>query len=70
MIKNVAKLIGKISKKKLRILLNPKIPDERCIWANNSKAKRILKFSPKISLEKGLKFTIDYYRQKGDWSTK
>lgn len=62
MIKNVAKLIEKISKKKLRIRLNPKIPDERCIWANNSKAKRILKFSPKISLEKGLKFTIDQYR--------
>lgn len=70
MIKNVAKLIEKISKKKLRIRLNPKIPDEICIWANNSKAKRILKFSPKISLEKGLKFTIDYYRQKEDWSAK
>ncbi|MGI0057292.1 MAG: NAD-dependent epimerase/dehydratase family protein [Nitrosarchaeum sp.] len=70
MIKNVAKLIEKISKKKLRIRLNPKIPDERCIWANNSRAKRILKFSPKITLEKGLKFTIDYYRQKENWSTK
>lgn len=70
MVKNVAKLIEKICKKKLQIRLNSKIPDEICIWANNSKAKRILKFSPKISLEKGLKFTIDHYRQKEDWSTK
>jgi len=70
MIKSVAKLIEKISKKKTRIRLNPKIPDERCIWANNSKAKKILKFSPKISLEKGLKFTIDYYRQKEGWGRK
>lgn len=70
MVKNVAKLIEKICKKKLQIRLNSKIPDEICIWANNSKAKRILKFSPKISLEKGLKFTIDHHRQKEDWSTK
>ena len=59
MIKEVAKLIEKLSKGNLRMRLNKIIPDERCIWANNSKAKRILKFSPKYSLEKGLKFTLN-----------
>lgn len=58
----VVKTIEEISNKKMKIYLNPSIPDEKCIWANNSKAKKILKFKPKIDLKKGLKLT--YYSDK------
>ena len=40
---------------------NSKIPDERYIWADNSKAKKILKFDPKFDIESGLKSTINQY---------
>lgn len=54
---NIVKTIEEISNKKMKIHLNPTIPDERCIWANNSKAKKALKFKPKVDLKKGLKIT-------------
>jgi len=54
---DVVKIIENISHKKMKISLNPKVPDEKCIWANNSKSKRTLKFNPKIDLKKGLDIT-------------
>jgi len=59
MIKEVIKNIERISKKNLKVVYNEKIPDEECIWANNQKSKKILKFKPKISLEEGLKITLE-----------
>lgn len=35
------------------------IPDERCLFANNSKARNLLDFKPKIDVETGLKITLD-----------
>jgi len=54
--------IENISNQKLNIEYSEKIPDEICIWADNSKAKNILGFSPTVSLHKGLKTTIDYLK--------
>lgn len=55
---DVVKILEEISNKKMKISLNSKIPDEKCIWANNNHAKKILKFKPKIDLKKGLKITF------------
>ena len=66
MVKDIIKIIEKIILKKLQVRLDPAIPDERCIWADNSKAKKILKFSPKTDIEKGISITIDHFmRTKG-----
>lgn len=65
MINDLIKIIERISHKKLNIKLNLKIPDERCVWADNSKAKKILKFIPHTNIEEGLKITInDFMKSK------
>lgn len=51
--------IENITNKKLNVKFNSEIPDERCIWADNSKSKEFLGFSPHISLDDGLKITLD-----------
>ena len=33
--------------------------DEECMWADNSKAKKFLNFIPNISLEDGIKNTLN-----------
>ena len=57
--KDLVEIIEKIANKKMKIHLNPTIPDERCIWADNSKAKKILKFKPKVDFKKGLGITLE-----------
>jgi len=64
MINDLAKIIEKISHKKLNVKLNSKTPDERCIWADNSKAKKVLRFVPKTNIENGLKLTITQLKNK------
>ena len=59
-INDLVSIIEKISNSKISMKYNSKIPDERCIWADNSKAKKILKFNPKFDIESGLKSTINY----------
>jgi len=56
--------IEKISKSKLIVNYSSEIPDEQCIWADNEKAKKILKFEPKIDIEIGLKSTINHFNSK------
>ena len=51
--------IEKITNSRIHMKYNSKIPDERCIWANNSKAKKFLNFEPKFDIDHGLKLTID-----------
>ncbi len=51
--------IENISGKKTHIKLNKSYSDETCIWADNSKAKKLLKFSPSFSLDDGLKILIN-----------
>ena len=48
-----------ISNTKLNIKYNSKIPDEKCIWADNSKARKLLDFEPKFDIDYGLKSLID-----------
>ena len=56
--------IEKTSKSKLTVNYSSEIPDEKCIWADNEKAKKFLKFEPKVDIEIGLKSTIDYFNSK------
>lgn len=51
--------IEKISNSNLTVKYTSEVPDEKCIWADNQKAKKFLKFEPKIDIEMGLKLTID-----------
>ena len=48
----------KISKRKIPAEYVNKRIGETCIWADNSKAKKILKFAPKLSIEEGFDLTI------------
>ena len=54
-------IIEKISKTKIGIKYSSEIPDEKCIWADNTKAKKLLKFEPKVDIELGLEFTINSF---------
>lgn len=59
-------LISKIellTNSKLNIKYNYEIPDEKCIWADNSKAKKLLNFEPKIDIDSGLKLLINSLQQ-------
>ena len=58
--KELVRVIEKVTNKKMKINLNPIIPDERCIWGDYSKAKKILKFKPHIDIKKGLGLTFAY----------
>ena len=54
----IIKLVQEISNKKVKFKLNQNTPNEKCIWANNNNAKKLLKFSPKISIKQGLTLTL------------
>jgi nucleoside-diphosphate-sugar epimerase len=58
--KYLVSLIEKITDKKMKINLNPTISDERCIWADYSRARKILKFNPQIDIKKGLEITFTH----------
>ena len=54
-------MIEKISETKIPMEYSSEIPDERCIWADNTKAKKFLKFDPQVWIETGLKYTINQF---------
>ena len=54
-------MIGKISESKISVKYSSEIPDERCIWADNTKAKRLLDFNPGIEIQTGLTKTINQF---------
>ena len=54
-------MIEKISETKIPVEYSSEIPDERCIWADNTKAKKSLKFDPQVEIETGLKYTINQF---------
>ncbi len=60
-INELISIIKKISNRKIITKFSLEIPDERCIWADNTKAKKFLHFEPKIDIETGLKNTIDQF---------
>ena len=57
-IKELISIVEQITKTKITVKYSSEIPDEKCIWADNTKAKNLLTFNPKIDIETGLKFTI------------
>lgn len=57
-------MIEKITKTKISVKYSSQIPDEKCIWANNEKAKKLLKFEPKTEIENGLESTISLFFNK------
>ncbi len=60
-INELISIIEKISNRKIITKFSLEIPDEKCIWADNTKAKKFLQFEPKIDIETGLKNTIDQF---------
>jgi len=57
-IKKIISIIEQLSGKKVNVKYSNQIPDEKCIWANNLKAQRFLKFSPTVNLKDGLELMI------------
>lgn len=53
-------IVELITKTKIIVKYSSEIPDEKCIWADNTKAKKILKFNPKIDIKAGLASTINH----------
>ena len=51
--------IEEIIDSKIILEYSSKIPDEQCIWADNSKARKILNFKPKFDIDSGLKSLIN-----------
>ncbi|MDE1860597.1 MAG: GDP-mannose 4,6-dehydratase [Candidatus Micrarchaeota archaeon] len=70
--KETAEMIAKLTNFKGEIVWNatPKRPlDAMVLIGDNSKAKRLLGWEPKVNLEEGLKRTIDYYRKNAKASS-
>ena len=60
---DLAKKIKKLAGSKSKIVFRPPLPDDpeqRC--PDISKAKKLLKWQPKVSVDEGLRKTIEYYR--------
>jgi nucleoside-diphosphate-sugar epimerase len=57
-VKNIIKIIEKLSSKQVNVKFSDIIPDEKCIWGDNSKANKLLNFSPTVNLIDGLFITI------------
>ena len=63
-VRQLAELVIKMTKSKSRIEVRPLPQDDpkrRC--PDITKAKRILKWEPKVNLEEGLELTIAYFRE-------
>jgi len=67
-INEVISIIEKISGKKAKInYLSPNKADMKSTQANIVKAKKILNWYPKISLEEGINESIKWYKENKDW---
>lgn len=65
-IKELINLIAKIMEAKIEIMIEekrirPKKSEVERLWADNTKAKRLLEWSPKYKFEEGLKETINWF---------
>ncbi len=62
----LAKLVIKFTDSKSKVISNPlPLDDPKQRQPDISKAKKLLKWRPKVELEEGLKKTIDWFRFKG-----
>ena len=57
-VKDLISIIEEITKTKISVKNISDIPDEKSIWADNTKANRFLKFTPQVGIKTGLKSTI------------
>jgi nucleoside-diphosphate-sugar epimerase len=57
--KKVIKIIEALYNKKIRKKVVKNAPDEKSIYADNSKARKILSFVPKTDLEDGIKQILE-----------
>ena len=56
--------------KKAKVKHYPANPaDMSASWADTSKARRLLGWSPEYSLDKGIRETVAWYRQEYDWAS-
>lgn len=55
---DLLKEIEKITSKRIPIELNPQQIDEEILWADNSKAKQVLNYTPNFNIETGLEKTL------------
>lgn len=60
-IEELIKLIEKISNKKLNVKFDNAIPDELCLSADNSLAKTMFQFTPRVKIEEGMSITIKHF---------
>ena len=60
--KSVIEIIEKLCNKKIRKKIVKEAPDEKSIYASNTKAKRVLFFVPKINLKDGIKLILEKSR--------
>jgi len=58
-IKEIISITEKLSNSHISVEYSSKKFDENCLWADNSKAKLILNFDPKISLNSGIQKTLN-----------
>ena len=52
-------MVEELTKTKISIKNSSKIPDEKCIWADNTKINQFLKFKPEMGIKQGLQITIE-----------
>ncbi len=63
-LRNLAQLIGKIAQKEVKLQFGKtRSSKENNINIDIEKAKRVISFGERVSLEKGLKETIEYYKK-------
>jgi len=67
-LKYVISLIEKFLNKKAKIEHKPfHIADMKASWADISKANKLLGWQPRISIEDGLKMTVEWHARNRDW---
>lgn len=68
-LKTVISLIEELVGRKARIEHQPAHPaDVKATWAQISKARRLLGWSPTTPLETGLQYTVEWYKQNRSWA--
>ena len=66
---DVITLIEECLEKKARIEYAPMHPaDVRATWADIHRAQELLEWRPKVSIEEGIKRTVDWYRENREWA--